>query len=180
MKRSDIAKEKADIIVVCNNEYLADDGGGVYGAVNRQSGGTLVEKCRQYISTFGPLKVGQIAVTGAGGRLRCKWVIHAVGPDCSYSPDVCKALLSRAIRETLAEAERLKAASIAIPAISTGLFSVNADFTAEAIIDTILGYQFSKNSTLLDIRIVIIGRQTYSCFAKHLVQKSAEDPTFVK
>jgi len=56
-------------------------------------------------------------------------------------------------------------ASIAIPAISTGLFSVSGDFTAEAI-NTILGYQFSKNSTLLDIRIVIIGRQTYSCFAK--------------
>ena len=31
MKHSDIAKEKADIIVVCNNEYLEDDGGGVYG-----------------------------------------------------------------------------------------------------------------------------------------------------
>ena len=180
MKHSDIAKEKADVIVVCNNQYLVDDGGGVYGDVNRESGGTLEENCSKYISMFGPVKVGHIALTEAGGRLRCNWVIHAVGPDSSYSTDACKALLSQAIGKTLAEAERLEVASIAIPAISSGGFSVSSELTAEAIIDTILGYKFSENSTLLDIRIVIRGRHTYCCFAKRLVLKSAESKTFVK
>lgn len=171
VKCSDVAQEEADIIVVCNNALLVDDGGGVYGAVNRESLGILEENCSKYIRRCGPVEVGRIALTEAGGNLRCKWVIHAIGPQNYYFPDTCWALLSQAVKETLERAEQLKAVSIAFPAISTGEFGVSGELSAEAIIDTILGYKFSKGSTLADIRIVIIGHRIYSCFARRLVLK---------
>ena len=171
VKCSNIAKEKADIIVVCNNTLLIDDGGGVYGAVNRESLGILEENCSKYIRRCGPVEVGRTALTKAGGNLRCKWVIHAVGPDNHYFPNTCRALLSQAVRETLEQAEQLKAVSVVFPAISTGELGVSREVSAEAMINAILDYKFSEGSTLLDIRIVIIGHYTYSCFAKHLVLK---------
>ena len=174
VKFSDIALEEADILVVCNNTLLVDDGGGVYGAVNRESLGILEENCSKYIRGYGPVEVGRIALTEAGGNLRCKWVIHAIGPQNYYFPDTCRALLSQAVRETLQQAEQLKAVSIAFPAISTGEFGVSGELSAKAIIDTILDYKFSEQSTLADIRIVIIARRIYSCFARRLVLKRSE------
>lgn len=176
MKLSNIVDEDTDVIVVPNNVMLQDDGGGVYGAVNRASYGAVERHCAAYIQSFGPLGVGHAVVTKAGGRLKSKWVVHTVGPDDTYTEAACRALLSQAVCEALTAAESLQTTSVALPAISTGLFSVDAQLAAEVIVEAILSYSFKESSTLRDIRIVI--RHTgyvYACFAKYLVMKRMSD-----
>ena len=63
--------------------------------------------------------MGGAAVTGAG-RLDCRHVIHAVGPVWGEGDEEAK--LRRAVRSALERAESVGAASLAVPAIATGIF----------------------------------------------------------
>ena len=78
-----------------------------------------------------------------------------------------------AIRNTLKAAEKYNISSIAIPALSIGIFGVSKDLVARSITDAILGFNFSKPFPVLsDIRIVIIDEPTHSCFASYFKQKT--------
>jgi hypothetical protein len=113
-------------------------------------------------------------VTHAGGKLACDLVIHAVGPDgYKHSKAQCEHLVKQVIRNTLEAAERCNATSIVLPAISCGVFDVSKDLVARCIIDTILGFNFTRPSPILsDIRIVILDGPTHSCFAHYLEQRA--------
>ena len=174
LKRGDIVNEKADILVNAANGQLRH-GGGVAGALNAASEGKLQHYCNKYMETkrkWKELPVGEVAVTHAGGNLKCFHVIHAVGPDGNtYSPSECERLVKMAIRNTLRAAERLNVTSIALPALSCGLFGVSKDLVARSMIDAITTFTFTKFLPVLsDIRIVIIDEPTYSCFAHQFEQ----------
>ena len=171
VKRSDIVSENVDVIVNAANEQL-EHMAGVAGALNKASKGELQKHSRAYISRKGHVPVGGVAITQAGGNLKCKQVIHAVGPIATpfASDQKCSELLHQAVTNTLIEAQKLKASSISIPAISTGVFAVKKELAAEAILNAILTFNFTSEK-LKDIRIVIIDEPTYACFAQHLVTK---------
>jgi deltex-like protein len=116
--------------------------------------------------------VGEVVVTNGGGKLGCSYVIHAVGPDGSkYLPAECGLLVSQAIHNTLITAEKYNAASIALPAISCGIYGVSSDLVAHSIINTIKGFNYTKPApSLSDIRIVILDEPTHSCFLRHFRQ----------
>ena len=174
IKRCDISDEDVDIIV-CSSLPGLDGSFGVIAALNEKTDGKVGEDCGSYIAEFGPVGVGHIAVVETPpGRLRCKSIIHAVGPDCLCLPETCKTLLAQVTTETLVAAERLEAKSIAIPAISTGGQVVDADLAAEATIDTILAFDFKTSNLLSDIRIVIIGSPIYNSFVRYLTLRGSE------
>ncbi|KAG5844860.1 hypothetical protein ANANG_G00167540 [Anguilla anguilla] len=80
-----------------------------------------------------PTAPGDAAITAAG-RLPCRHVVHAVGPRYSSSdPARSVELLDRAVRRSLALAERHGCVSIALPAVSSGIFG----FPLERCADTI-------------------------------------------
>src|SRR2546425_12831150 len=66
----------------------------------------------------GPIEPGDAVVTGAG-RLPCRHVIHAatMAQDLMTSAD----LIRRATRSSLRRADALKLASVAFPALGTGV-----------------------------------------------------------
>ena len=171
VKRSDIVSENVDIIVNAANQQL-DHMAGVAGALNKASKGELQKHSKVYINQKGLVPVGGVAITQGGGNLKCKQVIHAVGPIASpvVSDQKCSELLHQAVTNTLIEAQKLKASSISLPAISTGVFAVKKELAAEAILNAILTFNFTSDK-LKDIRIVIIDEPTYACFAQHLVIK---------
>jgi deltex-like protein len=179
LKRGDIVNEKADILVNAANGHLRH-GGGVAGALNSASEGKLQQYCNKYMETkrkWKELPVGEVAVTHAGGNLKCFHVIHAVGPDGhTHSPSECERLVKMAIRNTLRAAERHNVTSIALPALSCGIFGVSKDLVARSMIDAITTFTFAKPPPVLsDMRIVIIDEPTHSCFAtlfKQFVQPS--------
>ena len=175
LKKGDIVKEKADILVNAANGGLLH-GSGVAGALNAASRGELQRHCDKYMRERRgkEVPVGEAAVTQGGGKLACKHVIHVVGPDgYKHSTAQCEHLVQQAVRNTLKVAERLNVTSIVLPAISCGIFGVSKDLVARCVIDTILGYNYTKPSPILsDIRIVILDGPTHSCFARHFEQKA--------
>jgi O-acetyl-ADP-ribose deacetylase (regulator of RNase III) len=123
--KGDITEVEADAVVNAANSYL-EHGGGVAGAIVRKGGWVIQEESREWVRRFGPVPVGGVAVTSAG-RLRAKYVIHAVGPRCGIEP-VEK--VGEAVRSALIKAEELGLSSIAFPAISTGVFGCPLDAVA--------------------------------------------------
>ncbi|WP_291765700.1 ADP-ribose-binding protein [Caldivirga sp. UBA161] len=123
--KADITEVEADAIVNAANSYL-EHGGGVAGAIVRRGGWVIQEESREWVRRHGPVPVGGVAVTSAG-RLKAKYVIHAVGPRCGIEP-IEK--LDDAVANSLRKADELNLVSIAFPAISTGIFGCPYDGAA--------------------------------------------------
>ena len=116
LRQGDITDEDTDAIVNAANTTLLG-GGGVDGAIHRRGGPAILAECE----TLGGCATGDAKITG-GGRLKARYVIHAVGPvyrdGTRGEPD----LLARAYRRSLEVARDQGVTSIAFPSISTGAY----------------------------------------------------------
>jgi O-acetyl-ADP-ribose deacetylase len=125
LAQCDITTVAVDAIVNAANEAL-QLGAGVAGAIRRQGGASIQEECDR----IGGCAVGDAVVTGAGD-LSARWVIHAVGPVWRGGESGEEMLLALAVRAALKCADELGAKSIAVPAISAGVFGFPLDRAAE-------------------------------------------------
>lgn len=130
---ADITTLDVDAIVNAANEALAP-GGGVCGAIHRAAGPQLSEACDR----AGGCPTGDARIT-PGFRLRARHVIHAVGPVWRGGGAGEDAALARAYGASLSLARDNGLASIAFPAISTGIYGFPAEraagIAARAVVD---------------------------------------------
>lgn len=119
--QGDITTQRVDAIVNAANSSLLG-GGGVDGAIHRAAGPRLLEACRHLRESSLPdgLAVGS-AVATPGFDLPAAWVIHTVGPN-RHAGQTDPALLRSAFDSSLETAEELGCASVAIPAVSAGVY----------------------------------------------------------
>jgi len=117
----DITTEKVDAIVNAANSTLLG-GGGVDGAIHRAAGPGLLDACQKVRDTELPdgLPVGR-AVATPGFDLPASWVIHTVGPNRHAGQDD-PALLKACFDNSMALAIDLGCTSIALPAVSAGVY----------------------------------------------------------
>lgn len=127
----DLTTLDVDAIVNAANERLAP-GGGVCGAIHRAAGPELAAACAR----LGRCATGE-AVATDGYELPARWVIHAVGPIWNGGGHGEVELLGSAYRRSVEVADELGAASIAFPAISTGIFGFPAELAARTAVTTL-------------------------------------------
>jgi O-acetyl-ADP-ribose deacetylase (regulator of RNase III) len=125
--QGDITECAVDAIVNAANNHLWM-GAGVAGAIKRKGGrGIEDEAVRQ-----GPIAVGEAVVTG-GGSLKARYVIHAaaMGQDLMTNAD----LIRHATVNSLKRATELGLASMALPALGTGVGGFPVHEAARLMID---------------------------------------------
>ncbi|XP_078582508.1 uncharacterized protein LOC144865564 [Branchiostoma floridae x Branchiostoma japonicum] len=164
----DLTQEKVDVVVNAANERL-DHGGGVAFAISRAGGKSIQKESNEYVRNQGTLAIGQAMHTKAG-KMPCEYIIHTVGP--KWKSDADKETVKTQLYEALFNvlhyaANRLKARSIAIPAISAGIYGVPVDICAEQLVLATQKFVQSPpaNNTLRDIRFVNIDDQINHAFS---------------
>src|SRR5690606_9295009 len=125
LKQGDITREEVDAIVNAANSGLLG-GGGVDGAIHRAGGPEIMEECRQIRARQGGCPTGKAVVTGAG-KLKARYVIHAVGPVWRGGDGGEEELLRSAYRESLQRAAERQLQRIAFPSLSTGAYGYPVD-----------------------------------------------------
>ncbi|GMG81369.1 O-acetyl-ADP-ribose deacetylase [Paralimibaculum aggregatum] len=130
---ADITTLDVDAIVNAANTALAP-GGGVCGAIHRAAGPGLAADCAR----LGGCPTGEARITG-GHRLPARRVIHAVGPVWHGGGSGEAALLAGCYRNALNLAAEEGLASIAFPAISTGIFGYPPEAAARVAVATVAG-----------------------------------------
>jgi O-acetyl-ADP-ribose deacetylase (regulator of RNase III) len=158
--QGDITHQAVDAIVNAANSSLLG-GGGVDGAIHRRGGPAILAECRAVRAERYPdgLPTGQAVATTAGD-LPARWVIHTVGPVYSDSEDR-SALLASCHTESLRVADELGAASVAFPAISTGVFGYPVESAARTAVAAIR----MAETKLELVRFVLFGDDAYRAFA---------------
>ena len=161
--QGDITVETVDAIVNAANAYLKH-GGGVAAAISRRGGPQVQEESDTWVRQHGPVTHAEPAVTGAG-QMPARYVIHAVGPVWGEGDEDAK--LRRAVQGSLKRAEELEVASIAFPAVSTGIFGFPKERAAGVIYKAIRDYLTeTPGSRLAQIRLTLYDQPTLDAFLR--------------
>jgi O-acetyl-ADP-ribose deacetylase (regulator of RNase III) len=147
---ADITALRVDAIVNAANSSLLG-GGGVDGAIHRAAGPELVAECR----TLHGCETGGAKIT-LGYRLPARHVIHAVGPVWHDGNEGEDQALASCYRSAIELCRSNGLASVAFPAISTGIYRFPADRAARiAVAATIEALQAAP----------AIGHVIFCCFS---------------
>ncbi len=155
----DITGLEVDAIVNAANEQL-QLGSGVAGAIREKGGPSIQEECDR----IGGTAVGTAVMTGAG-NLRARQVIHAVGPRMGEGDEDKK--LASAVRAALALADRRGLRSIALPAISTGVFGFPVERAARLMLTEV--HRYLQGGTKLErVVICLYGEEAFDVFKREI------------
>ena len=160
----DITEFRADVIVNAANEDLKHIGG-VADSVLKKGGRVIQDASDRYTKSHGKLSAGDVWLSRAVGKLSCLALVHAVGPRWHGNP-AGKQQLRKVCINALKVAKDYN--SIALPAISSGVFGCPMDECAEVIVSATVEFcrKSQTNVSLDDINIVLFQQSD----AIHFVQ----------
>jgi O-acetyl-ADP-ribose deacetylase (regulator of RNase III) len=166
--QGDITGFAADAIVNAANASLSG-GGGVDGAIHRVGGPAIMTELR---ARHDGCQTGRAVATGAG-RLPARWVVHAVGPIWRGGRNRERELLASAYRESLVIADDLGARSVALAAISCGVYGYPVREAAEVAITTVADH-LARDTSLNRATFVLRSDDVFDAF-QHSLQEFTPD-----
>ncbi|MDO9561246.1 MAG: O-acetyl-ADP-ribose deacetylase [Bradyrhizobium sp.] len=149
---ADITTLSVDAIVNAANSSLLG-GGGVDGAIHRAAGPGLLAECR----TLHGCETGGAKIT-KGYRLPARHVIHVVGPVWNKGGRATDEALASCYARAIELCQQHSLASVAFPAISTGIYRFPADRAARIAVAATVDALASAPA----VRHVI-----FCCFSEH-------------
>lgn len=141
--KADLTNFSVTAVVNAANSRLQHYGGLAL-ALSEAGGPQIQQDSDDYIKRYGDVKTGDAVVFDAG-KLKCEKLIHAVGPHLTSNPNhhqvkAARPLLEKVIKSILDQVEKKHLETVAIPAISSGLFNYPLSECAETIVATVVGY----------------------------------------
>ncbi|MET0726931.1 MAG: macro domain-containing protein [Acidimicrobiales bacterium] len=171
--RGDITRQRVFAFVIPATSSRLGGGGGA-GAIHAAAGPALLAECEELRRTIlpGGLPVGQAVTTGAGD-LPCRWVVHTVGPN-RHAGQTDPALLARCFETSLAEAVRVGARSVALPAVSAGIYGWDVRDVARIAAASIVPSPHRARLEL--VRFVLFNPEAHMAFEQALQDAGSERP----
>lgn len=168
LKVGDITQEAVDAVVNAANGTLMG-GGGVDGAIHRAGGPAILEECRAVRAARYPdgLPTGEAVLTTAG-NMPARRVIHTVGPVYGRGGPAKAEQLARCYRNALALAAAHGLATVAFPAISTGVYGYPPDEAAAVSSEAIL-QALRSSPAITEVRLVFFAAGDAEAFLRHQV-----------
>ena len=166
--KADITTLQVDVIVNAANSKLLG-GGGVDGAIHRAAGPELLEACR----ALGGCSAGNAKLT-KGFLLPAKHVVHAVGPVWQGGKQNEPELLASCYRRALELATVVGAKTIALPCISTGVYSYPVNQAARIAVAQVRAYA-SENDELEEVIFCCFSDKDLAAY-EALLQSPARSP----
>ena len=174
----DITQWRGDVIVNAAKSSLMG-GGGIDGAIHRAAGPTLLEACKQIPTVDGspgvrcPTGEARITCGPFGQNLAATNVIHTVGPDMRIPSMRLDGphLLRSAYSNSLRVADENHCATVALPAISAGVYSYPLNDAAAIAVDACVEFAGSeKRRYVKEITFVLFDTQTQGAFKEAIEQ----------
>lgn len=154
----DLTEYPAEAIVNPANDRL-QLGGGVAGQIYLKGGEAIQQECDR----IGGTPVGT-AVWTTAGQLPYRGIVHAVGPQMGEGDEDQK--LHQATRAALEVADTQQVASLALPAISTGIFGFPLARCAFIMLDEIIRFAARPPAHLRKAVVVLYDQSAWKAFAE--------------
>ncbi len=136
-------------------------------AILEKAGDELQKTCKHYVENGMRLDHGQIVVTPAVGKLRCRKIIHAHVPHqgsiAKSSTHHCQ-LIEKIVIDCLQKAEHEKMNSISFPAFGLGGGGYSVEQVAEPMLKAFQKFGQTHPQSVKSIRVVIYDPELYKQF----------------
>lgn len=159
--KGDITDSSNEAIVnAANNQFYM--GGGVAAAIKKKGGKIIEEEAVKQ----GPVKVGEVVVTGAGA-LKAKYVIHTATMAMDFKTD--ENIIREATYNTLLAAQNKKISSIAFCALGCGVGGFSYEAASKIMAQEVFRYlQTVKEPTLKKIEFILFSEDSMKIFKKNI------------
>jgi glutamate racemase len=147
----DLTAMPVEAIVNAANVNLMH-GGGIALAIARAGGPTISEESAEWIDVHGPLVPGVAALTSAGD-MPASYVVHVAGP-IHREGQANEELLAAAVFAALDTATEIEIATVAMPAISAGIYGYPPDEATAVIAESVADFVSAGETTLRSVRLV--------------------------
>ncbi|MHC4660931.1 MAG: macro domain-containing protein [Planctomycetota bacterium] len=163
LMKGDITDQEIDAFVYYARSDLVPGSG--FGTAISTRGGPTIEK---ELKELAPVSVGEAVVT-AGGKMKAKSIIHAVGP--KFQEEDTESKLETTVLNSLKRADEKKIERVAFPAMGAGFYGISLDICAKIMLETIKKY-LQGETGIKEVVICVIDTREYKPFQSQLARMS--------
>ncbi|XP_013409531.1 uncharacterized protein LOC106173088 [Lingula anatina] len=183
IRTGDITEEQVDVIVNTTDCDLTHKEG-VSKAIATAAGPKLIQESQKKFLKHGRLEEGKVVKT-SGGKLLCSYVLHAIGPSKrTVATHQHIPILEKTLIKVFKKCDEVRARSVALPAVGSGRKGIHAHDCAEAMLYAIEETTQKGKTSLKDVRIVDVKKETVhefiKVFKKRYTEHNPQDMTFEK